>query len=438
MTGCSKPTVASVEIVSDGSGGAVVAWSQGDSHVQRLDEHGEKLWKDVVVCSSRGPTGTKDMADLGGNGVVLAWADTRNSTPGHLDDLDIYAQRVGPQGEVLWDPEGLPIAVALGYQESPVVVSDDDNQVIVVWRESLLDGGRAIRAKKVGLQGENTWDNEGVVVCTYPAVPIPPFATVSDGQGGVIVVWEDERENFSSIYAQRVDSAGNPLWAENGVPLAPGRYNSPEIIADGQHGAIIAWRAGHTDTARVYAQRVDGDGTLLWAGEGLFVCVPTLGIWSMATDGEGGALFAWEDMDPQAQTHTLHAKRVNGEGEVLWEKELAVSHALEESFHVALTGSGTSGAIIVWRLGASPHTGGVVYAQKLDAKGDILWAKDGVQVFSQTLKYQGIPQVISDGYGGAIITAVTGKSDSKKDLLHAQRLDAEGNAVWENGVRITP
>ncbi|MBN1215567.1 MAG: hypothetical protein JXA99_08985, partial [Candidatus Lokiarchaeota archaeon] len=45
----------------------------------------------------------------------------------------------------------------------------------------------------------------------------------SDGEGGIIVVWDDSR-NFSTnrrdVYAQRVNGYGDIQWAEKGVPIS--------------------------------------------------------------------------------------------------------------------------------------------------------------------------------------------------------------------------
>jgi len=45
---------------------------------------------------------------------------------------------------------------------------------------------------------------------------------VTDGLGGAIITWQDLRFGGfeSDVYAQRVDSNGNVFWANNGVPIS--------------------------------------------------------------------------------------------------------------------------------------------------------------------------------------------------------------------------
>ena len=47
---------------------------------------------------------------------------------------------------------------------------------------------------------------------------------VDDGEGGVIVMWEDYRTGKDwDVYAQRVDSSGTTHWEENGSRNLHGR-----------------------------------------------------------------------------------------------------------------------------------------------------------------------------------------------------------------------
>ena len=115
------------------------------------------------------------------------------------------------------------------------------------------------------------WAANGEPVCTAANVQWGQQLT-PDGAGGAIVVWEDNRGADTDIYAQRVDQDGNMMWAADGVAicnLAGSNQNSPQLTDDGDGGAIIVWvdwRPGATSD--IYAQRVDADGNMLWAADG--------------------------------------------------------------------------------------------------------------------------------------------------------------------------
>jgi hypothetical protein len=55
------------------------------------------------------------------------------------------------------------------------------------------------------------WQTNGVPLCTTGGQRYYPVS-VSDGSGGAIVIWVDNRYNNWDIYAQRVNAAGVPQW----------------------------------------------------------------------------------------------------------------------------------------------------------------------------------------------------------------------------------
>src|SRR5216117_3092139 len=84
-----------------------------------------------------------------------------------------------------------------------------------------------------------------VPLCTAAADQRFP-TIVSDGAGGAIVTWTDQRDTIatgSDIYAQRVNAAGVPQWAANGVALCTAANDqvAPTIASDGAGGAIATW-----------------------------------------------------------------------------------------------------------------------------------------------------------------------------------------------------
>jgi hypothetical protein len=83
----------------------------------------------------------------------------------------------------------------------------------------------------------------------------------SDGSGGAVVTWWDNRDGASTnidVYAQRVDASGNVAWQKDGVTVcaASERQDSMQIVTDGLLGAIIVWEDSRGDDDDIYAQRV--------------------------------------------------------------------------------------------------------------------------------------------------------------------------------------
>ena len=109
--------------------------------------------------------------------------------------------------------------------------------------------------------------------------------------------------------------------------------------------------------------------------------------------------------------------------------------AIEKDLEYAADGTG--GVILTWQLSEEYVAYGGIFAQRIDAQGNICWIEPGTAVFdAPELKYQGGAVVITDGYGGVIIIAAAGTNALSGDMAYAQRLDINGNRLWGDGVRI--
>ena len=104
---------------------------------------------------------------------------------------------------------------------------------------------------------------------------------VSDGAGGCIFSWQDERISSQNpnIFAQRLDGTGAAQWGVNGTPVCNdgGVQSGPRITSDGSGGAVIFWIDQRVPPGVVFAQRVDATGTLQFAANGLNVLAMPFG-----------------------------------------------------------------------------------------------------------------------------------------------------------------
>jgi len=218
----------------------------------------------------------KMVSDLGG-GVIVCWSfDAALGGPG-----DIYVQRLDSAGVRQWGPGGglpLPVCTATGIQGGGEydlqMVPDGAGGAIIVWADNRT-ADRAVYAQRVN-NGTTRWTANGVPICSVPGADAGEhIAVVPDGAGGAIIVWNDNRNGNDDIFAQRVDANGAVQWAANGVAIcaAAGRQYLVNAAADGLGGAMISWvdeRAGAA-ADDVYAQRVNASGVVQWTANGVAV-----------------------------------------------------------------------------------------------------------------------------------------------------------------------
>ena len=435
----------SPELVSDGAGGAIIVWeddrnrtngSNYDIYAQRVDSSGNTLWTDSgkAICTDNTTEDSDQSSPMlvsdGASGAIIVWDDLRHDTIS--ENASIYAQRVDASGVTLWTANGTAICTEIGEGYLGGVVSDGSGGAIITWS----DQGRSwpytdIYAQRVDSSGNALWADNGTVICTYTQNQEYP-ELVSDGASGAIIVWEDYRSTNIDIYAQRVDSSGNTLWTDNGTAvsnISGTNQFTPKLAPDGWGtGAIIVWHDDRTtvDDYDIYAQRVDLSGNTIWTDNGTAICTATNNQDNpqlVSNDDFGGAVIAWED---NRAGNNVYAQLVDIDGNTQWtDNGTAICTANEPQENLQLVPDGTGGgAIIVWEDERNMATGDDIYAQWVDANGSTQWTTDGTAICTAP-NTQGNPQLIPDGVGSAIIAWQDERTDVDYDI-YAQRVDASG------------
>lgn len=178
----------------------------------------------------------------------------------------------------------------------------------------------------------------------------------TDGNGGAIIAWSDDRNGYSDVYAQRFNADGVAQWTGNGISIcnAVSYQNLHAIISDGAGGAIIAWTDfrnvdfGSNDAVVVidiFAQRVNGSGLAQWASNGISISRPVTDVSRlvMATDNNGGAIISWMD-----GRHEVYAQGINANGTLKWQEKVIATDVAVQVVSPAIVSDGSGGAIITW------------------------------------------------------------------------------------------
>jgi hypothetical protein len=415
------------QVAADGLGGVLVAWVdyRGGTpavYAQHLNASGAIQWmaNGVALCTAAGTRWTARVVSDGAGGAIVVWEDHRNG------EGDICAQRVSVSGVVLWTTDGIYVNALPGDQQFPQIVSDGAGGAVVTWFDQRSSDGD-IYAQLVNASGVSQWAGDGVAVCTSPGYQYS-FRTASDGAGGVIVAWCDSRSGNSDVYGQRVDAAGSVQWATNGVALCAttGEQYGSEIASDGAGGAIVVWVDARVSDGDVYAQRVNALGAVQWVSNGVPVCDVAGYQYSLsiASDGAGGAVIAWEDY--RTGDYDIYAQRVDASGGVLWLSggvSLCTVAGNQDFPRIAPDGNG--GAIVEWWDFGGKN--GDIYAQRIGTGGAVQWTVNGVALVTATAD-QLDPRIISDGAGGAIVAWTDARSGNAD--IYGQRLDAMGTVQW--------
>lgn len=345
---------ASPSAVTDGRGGALVAWVDGrngncDSttqmncsiYIQRIDASGSRLWGDsalLVAAWASYPLWNRfAMISDGAQGAFLAWS----SGPSYYNCCSFYMQHIGPDGQPLWPASGIRVSELPAINTGPAVtgarlVSDGRGGAIVAWwNQQFVDGSVHLMTQRVDCAGELLWDQRGVEV-TFAGSGQANFDAVSDGAGGVILAIQANdvaKSSNTHLYLQRVSDSGQVMWSNSGVMVSAdvGAQITPALVGDGNGGAFVAWSLWDLQSRsnnRVAVEHVDGAGNLLWNGP-TQVTATSKGQNNphLLSDHNGGVMVAWEDCRSTATdsdcvaNYDLYAQRIGGTGKRVWAAE---------------------------------------------------------------------------------------------------------------------
>ncbi|HEY6866338.1 MAG TPA: hypothetical protein VI792_03720, partial [Candidatus Eisenbacteria bacterium] len=405
-------------VTNDGAGGMYIAWQDRrygywSIHTQHLDSlgtHGPGWPADGLrVCGPNGNQTSPAVIADGTGGAFYVWEDRRGTS------CDVYAQRVGAAGIIApgWPWSGQPVCIANGDQVTPTLMADGVGGFYVAWSDHRgADGDIYVtRMTAAGVPAPG-WPVDGLPVCTSPGEQRSP-TLVDDGEGGVIVVWQDARGSDNDVYAQRLDATGAIVagWIPGGVPLctAPGDQLYPQATPDRAGGVIATWQDGRSGDFHIYAQHLAGDGTLAqgWIADGLGVCTAAGSqlVPRIVADGSGGAIIAWVDSRiGNGTAPDIYAARVLGSGQLQTRVTgIAAEHHDGQTF---LTWTCPPGTGWTYRVYASPQpirsAADIASATPLGAVQDSTWYDRRLsvlrgQVFAYAIDSLGPPLQPSQG-----------------------------------------
>jgi hypothetical protein len=257
--------------------------------------------------------------------------------------------------------------------------------------------------------------------------------------GGCYVSWWDNTSGNYAMYLQRLDGDGVVQWADNGLLISNHAQESwltdYDLATDSAGYAIIALNdirsGGDWD---IYGYRISPSGEFSWGPNGLTISDNT-GFEPdprVVVTAAGNIVFAWTD------ENVLHIRKVTPAGLDFW-NPATITLTWTYPLSIPRLCSAQNDEFILQYLkaqGSGMYAPKHLYARKYDAAGANLWGNEGVVVTNAGgFGLQMRPDLIPDTAGGAFSYWY----DSRDNNLHAfvQHIQANGNMQWTtNGVSL--
>ncbi len=377
----------------DADGNALLAFGYNDVMgtlqvlAQKVSPDGTLLWGDpgIFVSNDTGDTAVPKITATGDGNVAIAWS---------ASDGSIVVQKFDPDGNPLWAGSGISLVPSSGFFFLADLHGDSDGNAIVSWVPNIGSAHELWAQKLAAVDGSNLWGASPVQIFdgTGGALQFgnfPPF--IADGAGGAVFVWYTVASS-GSVHVQHIDATGTPLFAQNGVLASTNTMRShfePSGAYDPATGDIYAlWRETNATQSLIgtYAQRIDNAGALQWgnAGKVLAALSPTDQTQMTALPVAGGGMLAAWASDDAPNPMPIHVARLDTAGNYVWSAQV-VDITSEPNDVSRLTGalSGAGYAAYAWTANAASFSGDI-HAQNINPDGTL-----GVEI---------LDRIFSDGF----------------------------------------
>ena len=223
---------------------------------RQYDGSGQAVWSTPVIAA----TENKPVSALGDirtltlpdSSVMVLWMVEDDDSTGNYR---INAQRVKKNGELVFDPSGIVLVRGVDLPRGMDARTMPDSSICLMYYTYT----GSIGAQKLTSAGDVSWGENGVIVGDTSGAN-HDVRCASGDDGTFHIVWM----HGNDIVYQQLDSTGTPKWPSQGKPICVGEQykDAPDICVLGKT-ALIAWRDDRKDSMGVYAALISSEqGTL--------------------------------------------------------------------------------------------------------------------------------------------------------------------------------
>lgn len=315
--------------------------------LQALDKNGEKKFGDLGILISDYPNRSYCVVnnylyiDKDGN-VVVAVSDARDCEDGETF-MGLYAYKVSPEGEMLWDEEGITLDWNTELIAATKIIGLPDGSYVLAWMRSNALGSMtmAVNLQRLSADGKAQWGDE--VNLTSETVTYQYPYLVDAGMNQFILVYA--KGGAQDLYARKIDFDGTSVWGEDTRIYRGGWGSIPlwtilDVQPSGDGGVILGWNddRAYTNVESAYMAYVTGNGKIGFSAASDEGDVKlSYDEWKhfnckvMADPAGDGFLAFWRETDGGQNWQRMMIQKLSKQGELLYGDEGLMLFDFEQS-----------------------------------------------------------------------------------------------------------
>jgi len=422
------------KVATSENGTSYIAWFSNESgnyniRLQKLDVFGSFQWDSsgLLVSDHQAMTWLTDwdMTIDYEDHAILTFQDVRNS------DNDVFAYRISPDGEFVWGDDGIEMSTGPAFDAAPKVTVTNANNAVFAWQADDV-----VILQKISPAGEKMWGESGITLSSADTYSWPQLISVGDDDV-ILKYFEDSGPVWAPtrhVFAQRYDTNGDAVWGQpSNISDAGGISAWTQVfpfINDGEDGFYIAWHDNRTNPtlASIYVQHIGGDGTVLFAEDGVEASTMSNRNHFYAhlalPPGSSDIFVYWNEMDGDQNNRGIYGQKISETGERLWTDNGKVFIEISPTnvYPVAARNSLTDMVVIYEEYTTVLNAG--IKAMRIDTEGNYLWEDEKIDMC--TVQSEKVHSVAGSFFNDQWIASWEDSRNGGKDI-YAQNIQLDGS-----------
>lgn len=377
-----------------------------------------------LVVNPVDPINISALSDRKG-GAFIVWQDSKSK-----DRSDVLFLHVNKDGETSFRSDGKAVSQSLENKFEPKIKLLKSGDLIVLWKVKISSTTSEIFVQKVSNKGLRLWSEFGIQV-TRLNKEIKEYSLNTDLNGNVIIsfIAKDLNSPLNSLFITKLDANGKIINGPVQIISSNDNLSDITIHQPKDNFYYLNWLETKESRATLYSGNVEikKDSVVIQKKN---ISKPNENVLSFESSLLGSDLYLiWYSQEKQ---RAIYHQLVSFELKFIWGQDgklVTTKRGQNSNPQFDIFGKNI---FVSWVNDYGNDKN--IYAQLFDLKGNKLWKEIGMPVIESEGDQFG-QKVISDSRGNFIIAWIDRRFTKQFGNIYAQKLNADGEIQWtENGI----